>query len=163
MIKLRFMKKKDIDDKVRWSNDPVVNKYIEFEEKATLAKTKKWFENKKNYKNIKLFIIEIDGKSIGYMRLDKSVLFNRGELHIVIGEKEYWGKGYGKAAMELFMKYCFNVEKLNKIILYVMVDNECAIRLYNKLGFIKEGLLKRDIFFRGKYKDRLLMSKFRNG
>jgi RimJ/RimL family protein N-acetyltransferase len=54
---------------------------------------------------------------------------------IVIGEKSYWGKGYGFEAMALLLDYAFNLLNLNSVMLGTYDFNKRAIRCYEKLGF----------------------------
>ncbi|MEE1111251.1 MAG: GNAT family protein, partial [Alphaproteobacteria bacterium] len=50
------------------------------------------------------------------------------ELGIAIGDKNYWGKGYGLSALKEMLARGFNELDLNKIWLRVEVDNVRAIK-----------------------------------
>jgi RimJ/RimL family protein N-acetyltransferase len=157
--RLRPMNEQDIQKKVEWMNDPLVNKFIVLPEKITREGTKKWFLEKKNDETVKLFIIEAeDGNAIGYMKLDIYKENMSGELHILIGEKNYWGKGYAQEGIKLFLDRCFTTFALRNVFLYVFVANTKAVHLFKKMGFTKEKYLKHDVFYRGMYHDRLRMS-----
>jgi RimJ/RimL family protein N-acetyltransferase len=86
---------------------------------------------------------------IGDVGLD-GVLWNHGDAYvgIGIGDREYWGKGYGTQAMRLILRYAFTELNLRRVSLNVFGYNLRAIRSYEKLGFIhegrKRGVLKRD-------------------
>jgi RimJ/RimL family protein N-acetyltransferase len=56
-------------------------------------------------------------------------------LGIVIGEKAYWGNGYGKEATILLLDYAFTLLNLNSVMLGVIEFNERAINCYKKAGF----------------------------
>jgi RimJ/RimL family protein N-acetyltransferase len=58
---------------------------------------------------------------------------------IGIGEREFWGKGYGSDAMELILRYAFNELNLRRVSLNVFEFNERALRSYEKVGFRIEG------------------------
>ena len=58
---------------------------------------------------------------------------------IFIGEKSFWGQGYGQEATRLTLDYGFNLLNLNSIMLGVMAFNERALRTYEKVGFMKIG------------------------
>lgn len=60
-------------------------------------------------------------------------------LGIVIGEPEYWGKGYGSDAVNLILGYAFRELNLYRVGLGVMSYNTRAIRAYEKAGFTLEG------------------------
>jgi RimJ/RimL family protein N-acetyltransferase len=66
-------------------------------------------------------------------------LNRNGMLGIVIGAKEYWGRGYGQEAIRLLLDYAFNLLNLNSIMLGVLDFNERAIRCYEKVGFKQIG------------------------
>jgi RimJ/RimL family protein N-acetyltransferase len=59
----------------------------------------------------------------------------RALLSALIGEKEYWGKGYGVDALRALIGYGFHIVNLNSIELVVHDDNARARRCYEKLGF----------------------------
>ena len=80
---------------------------------------------------------------------------------IMIGDKEYWGKGYGTDAMKVLMKFIFEDMNINKIRLSHFSFNQRAKRCYEKCGFHVEGILKDEIFKEGKYYDEIIMSAFR--
>jgi RimJ/RimL family protein N-acetyltransferase len=79
---------------------------------------------------------------------------------MMIGDKDYWGKGYGTDAMKVLMKFIFEDMNMNKIRLSVFSFNERAKRCYEKCGFQVEGILKKEIFKEGKYYDEIIMSAF---
>jgi RimJ/RimL family protein N-acetyltransferase len=70
------------------------------------------------------------------------------EFGIVIGDPEYWGKGYGSDATQIMLHYCFHELNLHRVSLQVLGYNTRAVRAYEKCGFVKEGVqreaLKRD-------------------
>lgn len=157
-ISLRKMTNSDLKLKVKWANDPEINKYIGFDHKITLEETKKWFRQQSNDPRIRLYTILLGDEPIGYMKLVKDEFNNNGELHMTIGEKRYWGKGYGEEAMREFLNFCFNEERLNKVFLYVLERNERAFNLYKKCGFKSEGKRrKHKKHINGKYYDTYIM------
>ena len=71
--------------------------------------------------------------------------------------KKYYGMGIGSLLMELLVDGARDYGK-KKVELEVRIDNLAAIHIYEKVGFIKEGI-KRDAFYvDGKYVDLLLMA-----
>ncbi|MGR3763490.1 GNAT family N-acetyltransferase [Rossellomorea sp. NS-SX7] len=86
---------------------------------------------------------------IGYVEIDGILWAHRvGGLSIIIGEEECLGKGYGREAMECIMAFAFEELNLHRLQLTVFSYNIQAIRLYESLGFTKEGsfreFLQRD-------------------
>lgn len=89
--------------------------------------------------------------------------WNHGDawLGIFIGERDYWGKGYGTDASRLLVSYGFNELNLRRISLGLHGFNERALKSYLKVGFVLEGrergFLPRD----GVRYDGLLMGLLR--
>ena len=79
------------------------------------------------------------------------------ELRIFLGEPGQRSKGYGQAVIRLLMKHAFEDLGLLRIYLFVLEDNQSAIRAYEKCGFVMEGSLRRQFFGEGRFKDYLIM------
>jgi len=93
-------------------------------------------------------------KPIGIVSLVHIDLKNRNaECIIDIGEKSYWGKGYGAEAMTLLLDYAFLEMNLHRVSLRVFSFNEKAIKLYEKLGFKHEGAARQSLFRGGAWHD----------
>lgn len=85
-----------------------------------------------------------------------------GELAILIGETGMHGKGYGTDAIQTLCRFGFEELNLHKIKAVVFDFNEAALRCYEKCGFIREGLLKQEIYREGAYHDVVMMGLIRN-
>lgn len=73
---------------------------------------------------------------IGWAGLMKVDRWQRtAEYGITIGDKSYWGKGYGTEATIVLLDYAFTVLGLHNVILRVVSYNERAIRAYTRAGF----------------------------
>ena len=81
----------------------------------------------------------------------------RAMLGIAIGEKSYWGQGYGTEATRLLVDYGFNLLNLNSIMLGVFAFNERAIACYKKVGFKEIGRRRQARIIAGQKYDVLLM------
>jgi RimJ/RimL family protein N-acetyltransferase len=58
---------------------------------------------------------------------------------IGIGNRAYWSKGYGSAAMRLALRFAFHELNLERVSLEANADHARAIRAYEKCGFTHEG------------------------
>ena len=58
---------------------------------------------------------------------------------IGLGERDYWGNGYGTDAMRLMLRFAFDELNLQRVSLGVYAYNPRAIRSYEKAGFRREG------------------------
>jgi RimJ/RimL family protein N-acetyltransferase len=85
----------------------------------------------------------------------------RAELGIMIGEKEYWGHGFGTDTMLTLLRFAFEQMNLHKVTLGVFEFNERGLAMYTKLGFVEEGRFREDLFQDGRYWDLVRMSILR--
>lgn len=103
-----------------------------------------------------------EGRHIGNASLFQMNLIDRNaELGIAIGDKAFWGKGFGREAVTLLCGHAFRSLNLHKVHLRVHATNERAIKCYARLGFRQEGRLREHAFVEGRYVDALLMGLLR--
>ncbi|MBU5594194.1 GNAT family N-acetyltransferase [Amphibacillus sp. MSJ-3] len=100
-------------------------------------------------------MIEKENESpIGILTLTNIDYKNRNaECIIEIGERDYWGKGYGSEGLSLLLDYGFYEMNLHRISLRVFAFNNRAIRLYTKTGFQIEGTSRQSLFRNGQWHD----------
>lgn len=105
------------------------------------------------------FAIETDGKYIGYCGLtDLQNRYGNLELGIMIGDRAYWGHGYGREIVRLLLEYGFHYCGARRIALTTNAKNERAIRCYLACGFVEEGRPRKVIWIEGEYTDLVDMS-----
>ena len=80
---------------------------------------------------------------------------------IGIGEREFWGKGYGSDAMQLLLRYTFTELNLRRVSLTVFEFNQRAQRSYEKVGFRIEGRQRQIMQREGRRWDILYMGILR--
>jgi RimJ/RimL family protein N-acetyltransferase len=109
------------------------------------------------------FAIEADGKFIGQCALfNFDTTAQTCELGIAIGDKDYWGKGYGREAITLLLDYAFRLRNFRKVFLRVHAKNERAMRAYHACGFVEEGRLRAHVWSNGSYDDLVYMGVLRD-
>ena len=119
-----------------------------------------WFRNKRNDVRCDL-VVEYQGVPVGLIGLVAVDRFNcKAEYYICMGEQAFKGKGIATRATKLLLDYSFDTLKMNKVYLNVDEENEIACRLYEKVGFVCEGVFKEDLFHRGKFINRKRYSAF---
>ena len=135
-VNLRDLTIDDVEDRYNWSLDKEVTAYLNVPDQYppfTTEETKQWIEqciNKSNGYEQKAIVTE-DGVHIGWVDLKRFDHVNQhAEVGIAIGNKDYWRKGYGKAAMLKILANGFYHFHLNKIWLKVDIDNHKAIASY---------------------------------
>lgn len=137
----------DAEVYAKWINDLDVNIYLTSAPSVySLSKEKEILEriSKEGY-NFAIIDSEKE-KVIGNCGLLNVDLVNRkAELGIFIGEKEYWGKGYGTETIELLLDFSFNLLNLNSVMLVVRAFNKRAIKCYEKCGFKLIGIRREAV------------------
>ncbi len=99
-----------------------------------------------------------EGKPIGFVGLDGISWHNRTSwVGIGIGERDYWGKGYGTEAMNMIARYAFEELGLYRINLNVFAYNKRAIKSYEKVGYKVEGKTREAVHRDGKRWDVIFM------
>jgi RimJ/RimL family protein N-acetyltransferase len=124
-------------DYSNWLNDPEVNKFLATKS-ATIEELRSYITQKDNQKDALFFgiFIKENDKFIGTIKLEPiNVENNKATIALMIGDKNYWGKGIAGEAIKLLIDYSFNELDLEEINLGVIGENKAAIRAYEKLGF----------------------------
>ena len=154
-IVLRKFGEKDIPNKIKWINDKNNNKHLHYDLPLEYDKTMSWFIKNKDRTDRFDAVIEADGIPVGLIGLLSIDRKNsKAEYYIVLGERKYKGKGIAKlASMQLF-EYAFKKIEINKVYLFTEIENKNAQKLFERIGFKKEGLLKQDIKNKNRLVDR---------
>ncbi len=108
---------------------------------------------------VRCAIVEEDDKILGLISLTGVDYMNQSaELHIMIGDSENQGKGMGTFAVKEILNHAFNNMNLHRVELGVLESNTRAIHLYEKCGFVKEGLKRDYIYKNGKFENLYIYS-----
>jgi RimJ/RimL family protein N-acetyltransferase len=172
-VRLRRIERNDLPRFVEWLNDPAVREHLALVYPLSLPEEEQWFEATLRLEPAgQPFAIDArtgtPGEepaewlligSIGFHSIDWR---NRSaDVGIVIGRRDYQGKGYGTDALRTLCRWGFEQLNLNRIHLRVFEDNPGGIACYEKLGFRHEGRLRQDRYQAGRYLDTLIMGLLR--
>lgn len=130
----------------------------------TLENLKAYVQERLSNSEVAFFAIcsNDNNEHIGNIKIDfHDKKANVSELGLLIGNKNYWGKGVGYEACKLAINYGFNTMGLRKLYLAVYDNNLNAKKLYEKLGFKLEGTLRKHVMADGKLCDKYLMGIFK--
>jgi RimJ/RimL family protein N-acetyltransferase len=128
-----------------------------------LAKWEKDFDKELEGRERSWFAIEVGGTLIGSCglhhshRRDGSTQFGIGIYH-----PEYIGKGHGRDAIAVLLRWAFLVQNWRRVWLETLAENERAIHCYRAVGFVEEGRLREQVWSGGRYEDIVLMALFRS-
>lgn len=167
-IYLRSLLPEDAEGNYRkWFNDKEVTKYmVNGTFPMTHNNIAEWIKHSNESKNDLILAIcdKNSEKHIGNIGIHRIDWISRsGEYGIIIGEKDYWGKGCASEASKLIINYVFGYFDLHKIWLGVFSEHHAAIALYKKLGFNIEGEIKDAIFKNFVYHNKTLMGLINEG
>ena len=101
------------------------------------------------------------GTAIGWCGLHRpSPEHRHAELAVLIGDKSYRGRGYGADATRTLCRFAFERMNLARVTLTVFPGNTTARRVYERLGFVEEGVQRRAFWKRGEWHDLVHMALF---
>lgn len=167
-IRLTAPEREDLPLFVEWLNDPEVRNGLALFLPMSNAREEQWFEDMlKRPPETHPLTIEVQEKAdwvkignLGFFDIHPQT--HSAEVGIMIGNKNYWNKGYGTEAMELLLQHGFETLNLHRIMLRVYAFNPRAIRSYQKAGFVEEGRMRQSVYKNGAYHDTLIMSVLRD-
>ncbi|HEX9697525.1 MAG TPA: GNAT family protein [Actinomycetota bacterium] len=141
----------------RWQNDPEVFALMDYERPFSAADIAASEQNAAD-EGVP-FVIEAGGAPIGRIGLNQFRARDRtASLYVYIGERSAWGSGYGRAALDLILRYAFETLNLRLVQLWTLAHNERAIHLYKAVGFVEEARLRDRSFIEGHFVDHIVMS-----
>lgn len=148
-----------------WETDPAVTEFLSFDDdRAYKDVVEEWFNDKHDKTKCHLTIIKkAEGKPVGrilitkidkaYDSLDITKLYLAGE--------DNRHKGYGYEILKEIIEHCFVFLHMERVTLDYYTGNKNACALYEKLGFVSEGVARNACKKNGKYYDLHLMSLLR--
>ncbi len=170
-LKLRALTTADIEKTLGWHNrEDIQDLYTGHPFPVNIETERKWYE-KILTSNFPTSVFGLEhreaGKLLGISVLrDINLIHRQAEFAIYIGDEAERGKGYALEGTRLTLAFGFFKLGLNRVFLKVLKENERAIHIYKKLGFVEEGLLRECVFknnaFRDQYVMAILKSEFEN-
>ena len=159
---LRRVEIGDAADLFEYCRDPASSRYSEWEPHENIAQTKAFirYSRRDKSENKLDFCITLrdNNKVIGTCGFTKCELpIRTGEIGYCLSA-EYQGAGYASEAVFAVCKFGFDVLRLNRIEARVVTENTPSCRLLERLGFSKEGLLRKGAYLKGSTYDLYLYS-----
>lgn len=162
---IRVLEQEDLHNTHKWLNTIEIMEAISINKPTSKLKQSKWFDNliNDNSKIVFAICLKDSDDHIGNTSLGEIDYINRNaRFSIFIHYGSVRGKGIGTEATCLTLYYGFNYLNLHKIYLKTTSDNAGAIKMYDKIGFEQEGVLKEHEFKNGKYVDKILYGILKN-
>lgn len=148
------------NDLVRgWLNDPRVRRTVDRNAPLTHAEEEKFLREGVHPGERRMLMVLREGdRPIGVIGLHQpDRVHRRVMLGLLIGEVEEWGKGYAGEAIGLMLDHAFDELGLHRVLLHAYAFNTRGLRVYEKLGFVREGVLREDHFAEGRFHDTIVM------
>lgn len=158
-VMLREYRDSDFEHIRAWVNNPKITRNLSdiFLYPHSAGQTRRFMERASSGELKGFVIARADtGEYLGQIDFTRLDLKNGcGELGMVIGSEADHGKGYGTEALGLFLDFAFFELRLNRVELLCWPFNTRARRLYEKMGFVLEGVRRQKRFRGGTYHDEL--------
>lgn len=154
---------------VHWQRDSEFHRLADMDPAMMFSEKvlKKWAEDKvekgfdpKRY-SFSVHTLEED-KYIGFFSMWVDLIHSDAFIGIGIGNRDFWGKGYGTEMMKLALQYAFLELNLYRVSLGLHAYNPRALRSYEKAGFRLEGRTRKDVLREGRRTDGLWMGILRD-
>ena len=155
-IYLRLLGQEDLKDRVEWINDEENAQTLLFDWPTSYDKTLRWFQTAV-FDSTKLHfsIIERDSDRLigmtGLLNIDR--INHHAQYYLTIGEKDVRGQHMPDEVIPLILEYGFVELELKKIYLYTLPNNSRARHVYERNGFQQDGILRQQVYCRGKQQD----------
>ncbi len=157
--KVRSWHPNDIESIVRHANNRKIwlNLRDRFPYPYTEAEAHHWIQSALSTKPETNFTIDVSGKAVGGISFDVKTDVERysAEVGYWLGEA-FWGKGICTSALKAATQYAIEAYHLNRIFAVPFSENLASIRVLEKAGYKKEGIMRRSAFKDGRFLDEVL-------
>ncbi|MBR4618648.1 MAG: GNAT family N-acetyltransferase [Bacilli bacterium] len=157
-ITIRSFSECDISKKVEIINNSSNNKFLHYDLPLQYEKTLSWFNKIKDNNNRLDLTILLDNTIVGFIGLLGIDNINKKAEYYICVDSQFNGKGIGTTSSLLLLDYAFNELSLEKVYLFTEEQNIKAQHLFEKIGFVKEGLLRNDIIYNNRIINRFSYS-----
>ena len=163
-IFLRILSSEDVGENyVKWMRDEETVRFLESRWKTYTLENLKEYVNEINESRTDflfgIFLREND-EHIGNIKVgDVDYVHKHGDVGIIIGDKNSWGKGCGRESIQLVTKYAFEELNLNSLIAGIYANNIGCYKAFLSAGYNEAGSLKKHLFYKDKFVDTILVEK----
>lgn len=165
MITLRRLLNKDAEGMLEWLNDKDISRHFSFDDQShNIESVQSFIRNSMlDEQSLHLAIVDEYDTYLGTISLKNIDGVNLHAEYAIALRKSSQGKGVGYQASKLLIAKAKQEFNLHKIYLNVLVTNQAAIQLYEKLGFEQRGFFKDHLLkgdqFRDLYYYELMLSE----
>ena len=162
-VYLRVVEQEDFSLLVKWFNDPqVLGKYNPILQSSRYNMEKLW-ESNLSTESQRFIIEKKDGTEIGFMNYFTVTWDGVGKLmpiaYFMVPNAR--GKGYCTEASKIIVDYLFLSREIPCIQATTHRKNIASQKVLEKIGFKKEGIMRKRFYIRGVWEDQILYSILR--
>ncbi|UNK18625.1 acetyltransferase [Paenibacillus sp. N3/727] len=163
-LTIRYLAETDAPLLAVWLSDPLVLTYYEGRDRPhDLEMVKQHFFD--DDESCTRCIVQYDGQDIGYIQYYAITDEERTEYGYVnftgsifgmdqfIGETTFWNQGIGTELITTMVRYLLFHEGADKIVMDPQAWNVRALRVYEKVGFVRKKYLQGHEWHEGEYRD----------
>jgi RimJ/RimL family protein N-acetyltransferase len=154
-VRLRPVSEADVPDLLRWLADPEVVEFYGDPPASIEVCRQEYLEPDQN--PCWRFVIEWRGQGVGEIQYSHPYAGQEYEwdagVDIFIGEPEARGRGVGIEAVRVMLRYLFEEKRVHRVSIDPEVGNARAIHVYERAGFILDGVRRHNYFDHGEYVD----------
>lgn len=161
---LSLLEKEDVPQIQRWVNNSEVTRFLRVYLPMSRHTEEEWFEKiSKATDQVVLGIENKEGNLIGTMGVH-GIDYRNGTATTgaLIGEPDYFGKGYGTDAKMYLLHWAFTELNLRKVCSQVLATNPRSKRYLEKTGYREVGVKKAHELFQGSFVDMYIMEIFKD-
>lgn len=167
-VRLREIEVYDLEQLKNWRNSPVIRRRTREYRLLNMEDQRKWFKRVSEDRNTAMFGIEVSTDRFwilvgvcGLCSIDW--IGRKAEVSIYIGNEDYRHRGVGTKVLMLLENKAFDEYNLRKLYAEVYSNNYIGEELFEKCGYVKEGILQEHVFKDGCYLDSTMYALSREG
>ncbi|MBB2909263.1 RimJ/RimL family protein N-acetyltransferase [Streptosporangium becharense] len=161
LVTLRPVGLEYVDGLWELANDPETVRLTGSQGVPDYEATRKWYASRGEHDDrldLAICSAEDDGY-VGEIVLNQLDPVNLScNLRIALLGPRVYGKGYGSEAIRLVLDHAFGTTPLHRVSLDVYSFNERAAHVYQKIGFVREGVCRDTLLLDGEWHDSIIMS-----
>lgn len=165
-VTLRAIERSDLALLRDWRNELLVTGTVRQWHPLSMADQEAWFEAIQRREEHIMLAVTVTGEAprpigvVGLTYIDW--IRRRAEISVYIGPESLRGEGYGRDALGALCDYGFGTVGMHRIYAEIFASNAPSIRLFESLGFVREGAMREHHFFAGKWIDSVMVGLLAN-
>lgn len=153
----------DLEEVRSLHNQEAVLKQLTVSREISFDEQKEWFSNlQKSKTSVRILARLIEtNELVGVFRIDKFDILNRSVQIGLDNHPRFHGMGFGTEIYQFMIPMLFNRCDMNRLYLETLRTNTVALNLYEKLGFIQEGIGREAIIRNNGFIDLIYLGLLR--